>query len=57
MVSPSLWVGDFGVVGWLVVSFFFLFFFFFFLSEATEACPTCRVYVAGECVCVKLSLS
>lgn len=37
--------------------FFFFFFFLFFLSEATEACPTCCVYVAGECVCVKLSLS
>lgn len=37
---------------WLVVCFFFL-----FLSEATEACPTCSVYVAGEYICVKLPLS
>lgn len=47
MVSPSLLVG--GLV------FFLLF--FSFLSEATEACPTCCVYVAGECICVKLLLS
>lgn len=38
----------------------FVFFFpsfFSVLSEATEACPTCCVYVAGECMCVKLPIS
>lgn len=29
----------------------------FFPSEATEACPTCCVYIAGECMCVSLPLS
>lgn len=49
MVSPDLLFGGGQVL--------FLTIFFFFLSEATEACPTCCVYVVGECVCVKLSLS
>jgi len=47
MVSPSL-------VGGL---FFFFLPFFLFLSEAIEACATCCVYVAGECICNKLPLS
>lgn len=55
--------GWFLQVCWLMVCFvlfclfFFFFFFFLFLSEATEACPTCCVYIAGECICVKLPLS